>query len=62
MFGQMIFAELPFAEVGNPPYVETGWIKVCKDPCTAPGWSKQERNNVNTIPCDQPTTNWTLIK
>ena len=62
MFGQMLFAELPFAEMGNPPHVDTGWIKDCKDPCTAPGWSKQERNSVNTIPCDQPTTNWTLIK
>ena len=62
MFGQMIFAELPFAEVGNPPRVETGWIKVCKDPCKTTGWSKQDRNNVRTVPCDQSTTNWTLIK
>ena len=62
MFGQMIFAELPFAEVGNPPRVETGWIKVCKDPCKTTGWSKQEKNTVNTAPCDQPTTNWTFIK
>ena len=62
MFGQMIFAELPFAEVGKPPHVETGWIKECKDPCADAGWIKQARNTVDTLGCDAKTNNWTLNK
>ena len=62
MFGQMIFAELPFAEVGDLPHVETGWIKDCKDPCRESGWAKQDRNTVDTLGCDANTNNWTLTK
>ena len=51
MFGQALFAELPFATIGQPPYIETGWIKDCKDPCNAPGWSKQ----------DAALTDWNVV-
>ena len=60
MFGQMIFAELPFAEVGKPPYVETGWIKDGKEDCRNSGWVKQGRNAVGTLNVEANTNNWTL--
>ena len=31
MIGQLIFAELPFACLGQPPYLEHGWIKDCAE-------------------------------
>ena len=40
MFGQLIFAELPFASIGQPPYLEHGWIKDCAKPT---GWEKQDK-------------------
>jgi hypothetical protein len=40
MFGQMLFAELPFASMGNPPYVERGWIKDCAEKNV---WAKQDK-------------------
>ena len=39
MFGQVLFAELPFATVGQPPYIERGWIKDCADQGY---WKKQD--------------------
>ena len=62
MFGQGLFAEVPFAEVGNPPYIHSGWIKVCKDPCNKAGWLKQEKKTADTMPCNQIINNWTVIK
>lgn len=38
MIGQLIFAELPFACLGQPPYLELGWIKDCADRNV---WQKQ---------------------
>lgn len=38
--GQIIFAELPFACIGQPPYIERGWIKDCGKPI---GWDKQDK-------------------
>ena len=48
MIGQLIFAELPFACIGQPPYIERGWIKKCKP---SSGWVKRDKNNVNTNEC-----------
>ena len=62
MFGQVLFAEMPLADIGSPAHVETGWIKDCKDPCDAPAWAKQERNQVDTRDCGANTNNWTLTK
>lgn len=62
MFGQALFADIPFSDHGKPPHVETGWVKECKDPCAADGWAKQSKNDVPTIPCEGSATNWTVIK
>jgi len=62
MFGQALFADIPFSERGNSPHVETGWIKECKEPCAVDGWEKQRRNEVPTIHCEDGAKNWTVIK
>ena len=62
MFGQMLFAELPFATVGQPPHVEDGWIKVCADKGACGEWEKQPQSKVNTIGCDYVPTNWRPVK
>lgn len=55
MFGQMLFAELPFATVGQPPYVERGWIKDCAKPT---GWEKQDKELTNWDVVDGSVTDW----
>lgn len=62
MFGQMLFAELPFATVGQPPHVEDGWIKKCADKGACGEWEKQPQNKVSTIGCDYVPTNWSPVK
>ena len=61
MFGQGLFGEVPFAEVGNPPRVLNGWIKQAKKYAN-PDWVEQEKNLVDTIEADGTPTNWTGIK
>ena len=43
MLGQLIFAELPFACIGQPPYIRAGWIKDCAKPT---GWEKQDKHKL----------------
>lgn len=62
MFGQTLFADIPFSEYGEPPRVDTGWVKYCKDPCASEEWVKQARNDVPAIPCEESTTKWKVIK
>ena len=61
MFGQTLFAEIPLADMGKPPHVETGWIEVCKDPCQEAAWIKKGKNEVNTNDCEYIPTNWKPI-
>ena len=51
MIGALIFAETPFASIGDMPYVERGWIKDCpekndwnKVPAEASGWQVIDRS------------------
>tara|TARA_B100001059_G_C17374540_1_gene351366 strand:+ start:221 stop:466 length:246 start_codon:yes stop_codon:yes gene_type:complete len=55
MFGQMIFAELPFAEIGRPPYLEAGWIKVCPE---HDGWAKVPANSSGWQVVDRSLSDW----
>ena len=55
MFGQMIFAELPFAEAGRPPYLEAGWIKVCPE---KNAWSKVPANSSGWQVVDRSLSDW----
>jgi len=61
MLGQLLFGETPIALIGQPPRIEEGWIKQGKNPAV-PGWYEQEKNHVDTIEVDDPTTNWNVIK
>ena len=62
MLGQLLFGETPIALIGQPPYVEDGWIKVCADGSQQAQWVKQDRNNVDTIDCGYVPTNWSPVK
>jgi hypothetical protein len=62
MFGQMLFAELPFATIGQPPHIERGWIKDCADKGKCSDWIKQPKNDVDTIDCGYVPTNWSRVK
>jgi hypothetical protein len=51
MFGQLVFADIPFASIGQPPYIERGWIKDCpqknewnKLPTEVTGWQVVDRS------------------
>ena len=55
MFGQMLFADLPFAEMGTPPYLEPGWIKVCPE---KDGWSKVPANVSGWQVVDRSKSDW----
>ena len=61
MFGQGLFAEVPFAEVGAIAHVETGWIKQAKRH-VMPDWLKKDKNHVDTIEVDETPINWTVIR
>ena len=55
MFGQMLFAELPFATIGQPPYVERGWIKDCAN---LTGWDKQDKAPSVWTVSDRAISEW----
>lgn len=55
MFGQMLFAELPFASMGNPPYVERGWIKDCAEKNV---WEKQDKAESQWQLVDRAVSDW----
>ena len=41
MFGQLIFADIPFADHVWMPTLDSGWHEVEKDDCKLPGWNAQ---------------------
>ncbi len=52
MLGQLVFSEIPFATVGQLPYVERGWIKECAEknewdvkPKAESSWTVQPRSS-----------------
>ena len=68
MFGQLVFAETPFASVGDIPYVERGWVKECpeqnawnKVPTEASGWQviDKSRSYWNKAPAE--VSGWQVI-
>jgi hypothetical protein len=61
MFGQGLFGEPPFAIIGVPARLESGWIKQSKRQAN-PDWVKQDKNLVDTIEADKTPTNWTGIE
>ena len=55
MFGQLVFAEIPFASIGQPPYIERGWIKDCAEKNE---WDKQPTSNTNWTVVDRAASSW----
>ena len=41
MFGQLVFAELPFADHGGMPVLDIDWHEVNQKPCGDPIWNKK---------------------
>jgi len=62
IFGQALFADIPFSELGKPPFVDTGWQDFPKDPCEGEAWVKLDSNCAEPVKLEKPPSNWTLIK
>ena len=67
MFGQLIFAELPFASIGQPPYLEHGWIKDCanknewdKQPIVISNWGVVAKNKSGWDKQATAQSNWAV--
>ena len=58
MFGQLIFADIPFADHGDMPVLDTGWHLVEKSPCESADWTKRSRGEEGVVVCDVPSTDW----
>ena len=62
MFGQLIFADIPFADHVWMPSLDDGWHEVNKDDCTLPGWDNQPKQDCDFTVIDRPETNWSRVK
>jgi hypothetical protein len=67
VLGQLIFAELPFACIGQPPYIERGWIKDCansdewaKQPIAINNWGVVAKNQGGWDKQAAAQTNWSV--
>ena len=62
MFGQLIFADIPFADHLWMPTLDGGWHEVEKDDCKFPGWGTQPKQDCDFTVIDRPETNWSRVK
>ena len=62
MFGQLIFADIPFAEHAWMPSLDGGWHDVVKDDCHLSDWQNQSKQDCNFTVLDRPETNWSHVK
>ena len=62
MFGQLIFADIPFADHGDVPTLDDGWHLVDKRPCNEPDWQKKEVFCRDFDKQESPATNWNSVK
>ena len=62
MFGQLIFADIPVADHGEMPHLDTGWHDTHKDECGLSGWSKRPADECNMTVVDKPETIWEIRK
>jgi hypothetical protein len=62
IFGQALFADIPFAEIGEPPFIDTGWLGTGPDPCDREPWVKVPKKQSGIDKCEKPPTNWTPVK
>ena len=62
MFGQLIFADIPFADHGDVPTLDDGWHLVDKRPCNETQWNKKETFCREFGGQDAPPTNWSRVR
>ena len=62
IFGQAIFGDVTFADIGESLLLEGGWLDVIKDPCEEGMWVKRGSDCVEYTKIDKKPSNWTVIK
>ena len=62
MFGQLVFAELPFADHGGMPVLDLDWHEVNQKPCGDPIWNKKVASCRRPEAQPSPATKWNLVK
>ncbi len=62
MFGQPLFAELIFADIGKGVYVSHGWEKYPASDCDDPGWKKLGSACDSVSKIEKGDEEWTVTK
>ena len=62
IFGQAIFGDVTFADIGEAVLLEGGWLDVIKDPCEEEMWVKRGSDCGEYAEIDKKPSNWTVIK
>ena len=62
IFGQAIFGDVTFADIGEAVLLEGGWLDVIKDPCEEEMWVKRGSDCGEYTEIDKKPSNWTVIK
>ena len=62
IFGQAIFGDVTFADIGEAVLLEGGWLDVITDPCEKEMWVKRGSDCGDYTEIDKQPSNWTVIK
>ena len=62
IFGQAIFGDVTFADIGESLLLEGGCLDVIKDPCEEGMWVKRGSDCGEYTEIDKKPSNWTVIK
>lgn len=62
MFGQMLFADMPFSSFGDPPRLDTGWRPIDGDDCSNSCWKKIETRCAEIEASDKPESNTEFLR
>lgn len=62
MFGQPLLAELIFADIGPPVFVNPGWDKIPVPDCGKQDWEKIESSCAEADVLDKGAAEWTIVE
>lgn len=62
MFGQPLFAEMIFADIGSSVSINPGWDKIPVADCSDFDWKKIDRSCEEVRPTSGVNAEWTAIK
>lgn len=62
MFGLVTFAELIFADMGSPVFVNSGWDKLPAFDCDRQDWQTINSSCAEAEALDKGEAEWTVIK